>query len=216
MNVIWENSSSSDFVALSIVDGTGIHHGEGPHYSRRTPGSKTFTGVGQEVVLVTSDRAAVWAVVRHKTPMKRGTGYSRGRNGDTDTDAKFVWRNMLFRNLSKQLSSDLIKMAVAKTYLVWGEKYGCLPTEKLRTEVDPSRIKSKNPGYCYKKAGFHNISIVRKKVHMYAPCPVRVWTNDCACCHGSQWSIQDSEMVLAMLEREQQEKILREMIARVK
>ena len=201
MNVIWENSSSSDYTALSIVDGTGIHHGAGAHYSRRTPGSKTFTGVGQEVVFITSDGAAVWAVVRQKTPMKRGTGHSRGRAGETDTNVRFVWRNMLFRNLGEQLSSDLIKVAVAKTYLVWAEKYGSLPIENLRTEIDPSRIKSTNPGYCYKKAGFHNIRIVRKKIYMDAPCPVRVWTGDCACCHGSQWSAHDTELISVVLTR---------------
>jgi hypothetical protein len=49
----WELSSSSDRRALDVVDGTGPHEGHGPHYSRRTPGSKTFTGVGREIVLVT-------------------------------------------------------------------------------------------------------------------------------------------------------------------
>jgi hypothetical protein len=44
-----------------------MHEGKGPHYSRRTPGSKTFTGVGQEIVLVTQDFRAVWAVVRQRT-----------------------------------------------------------------------------------------------------------------------------------------------------
>lgn len=68
----WILSSSSDRVALDIVDGVGLHEGEGPHYSRRTPGSKTFTGVGREIVLTTLDRSAVWAVVRQKNSSQAG------------------------------------------------------------------------------------------------------------------------------------------------
>jgi hypothetical protein len=63
----WLLSSSSDRRALDVVDGMGKHAGKGPHYSRRTPGSKTFTGVGREIVLVTDDGNAVWAVVLQKT-----------------------------------------------------------------------------------------------------------------------------------------------------
>ena len=48
----WRLSSSSDPLALAVVDGLGKFKRFGPHYSRRTPGSKTFTGVGQEIVLV--------------------------------------------------------------------------------------------------------------------------------------------------------------------
>lgn len=72
MRGVWRLSSSSDPVALSVVDGTGPWEGHGPHYSRRTPGSKTFTGVGAEVVLVTEDRSAVWAVVLQKNTSETG------------------------------------------------------------------------------------------------------------------------------------------------
>lgn len=94
----WLLSSSSDRRALDVVDGTGLCAGHGPHYSRRTPGSKTFTGVGQEVVLVSECGRAVWACIRQKTPMARGTGRSRHRKDDTgkqtDAKARYVWRNI--------------------------------------------------------------------------------------------------------------------------
>lgn len=167
----WRISSSSDPVALSIVDGTGKHAGNGPHYSRRTPGSKTFTGVGQEVVLVTEDGNAVWAVVYQRTPGKRGSGASRGRNGTTDAAPRFVWRNMLFRNLGAELSSELIKAATRETYRLWHEKYGTLPTERLRTEVDTKAIKSRNPGYCYQCAGWLKGERKGRKLFLYAPFP---------------------------------------------
>lgn len=165
----WLLSSSSDRRALDIVDGTGMHEGNGPHYSRRTPGSKTFTGVGQEIVLVSDCLRAVWAVVRQKTPAKRGTGNSRGRDGITDKGVRYIWRNMVFRNLGAGLSSDLIASATAETYRQWTIRYGALPCERLRTEIGVKEVRSKNPGYCYQRAGWIKDRIVRGKLYLWAP-----------------------------------------------
>lgn len=165
----WRLSSSSDPAALAVVDGTDQFSWAGPHYSRRSPGSKTFTGVGQEIVLVTNDGTAVWAVVRQRTPTKRGYGASRGRTGSTDEKPRYVWRNMLFRNLGSNLSSDLIRTAVRRTLEEWASRYGELPSERLRTEVDAARIKSKNPGFCYKKAGWVAVKKVGSKIYLEAP-----------------------------------------------
>jgi hypothetical protein len=167
---MWKLSSSSDRRALDVVDGVGQHEGHGPHYSRRTPGSKTFTGVGQEIVLVTKCGRAVWACVRQKTPMAAGTGASRGRTGATDVKARYIWRNMLFRNLGAGLSSALITEATEVTYREWANRYGGLPEERLRTEIGLSGIRPKNdPGYCYLKAGWERDKIVRGKLYLYAP-----------------------------------------------
>jgi len=181
----WVLSSSSDRRALDIVDGSGPFCGYGPHYSRRTPGSKTFTGVGQEIVLVTDDGTAVWAVVRQRTPSAVGTGSSRGRIGETDLKPRYVWRNMLFRNLGQELSSRLILDALAVTYSEWVVRYGSLPIETLRTEIEPKKIRGSNPGCCYKKAGFHNSRMVRGKLYLDAPCPALLLCGECTCCHGS-------------------------------
>lgn len=165
----WRVSSSSDPEALAVVDGTGRFAEHGPHYSRRTAGSATFTGVGQEVVLITNEGDAVWAVVRQKTPARRGTGASRGRAGETDAGSRYIWRNMLFRNLGDQLSSDLIREATALTYDLWREKYGALPAERLRTEIGIREIRSTNPGYCYKVAGYVADRTVKGKLYLWAP-----------------------------------------------
>ena len=162
----WELSSSSDPRALEIVDGTGRFFGLGPHYSRRSPGSKTFTGVGQEIVLVRPD--AVWAVVRQRTPSPRGSGASRGREGATAL-TRYVWRNMIFRNLGNELSSDLIRSATEMTYVEWEKRYSHLPTERLRTEVDIKKIRSTNPGYCYLMAGWERGPVKAGKQFLYAP-----------------------------------------------
>ena len=170
----WEISGSSDPRALQVVDGTGPFEGLGPHYSRRTPGSRTFTGVGQEVVLVSSCGRAVWAVVRQRTPSRPGSGSSRGRTGEPDKRARYVWRNMLFRNLGAGLSSDLIRSATAMTYAVWQERYGEMPDERLRTEVDVKKVRSSNPGFCYQAAGWEKGERKRNKLFLYAPDPSEV------------------------------------------
>lgn len=160
----WRMSSCTDRAALDVVDGMGPHQGHGPHYSRRTPGSARFTGIGQEVVFVTEDLNAVWSVVRQRTPLK-------GKTYKDDTSAKWVWRNNMFRNLGNQLSSDLIRAAVEKTYAEWERRYGGIPTEPLRTEVAIARVRSSNPGYCYLNAGWTKQKVVRGKLYLLAPSP---------------------------------------------
>jgi hypothetical protein len=168
----WELSSSSDPRALAIVDGTGPFEGQGPHYSRRTPGSKTFTGVGREIVLVTDCGRAVWACVYQRTPSVRGSGQSRGRTGETDANARYIWRNMIFRNLGGGLSSSLIREATERTYEEWARRYGSLPAERLRTEIGVKEVKSRNPGYCYLMAGWEPGPTKRGKKFLYAPARV--------------------------------------------
>lgn len=167
----WVISSSSDRAALDIVDGVGKHAGNGPHYSRRTPGSKTFTGVGKEIVLVHESGFAVWAVVLQKTPARRGSGASRGRDGISDGGCRRLWRNMIFRRLPgcPVRASDLIRSATEATYIAWVQRYGELPEERLRTEIGISAVKSTNPGYCYKLAGYEVDKVVRGELYLYAP-----------------------------------------------
>lgn len=182
---MWILSSSSDRRALDVVDGTGNFLGIGPHYSRRTPGSKTFTGIGQEIVLIAQDGTAVWAVVRQRTPSARGSGIGKGRTGVKDERPKTVWRNMIFRNLGSTLSSKLILEAVRMTYSEWAKRYGNLPPEVMRTEIDPKKIRGTNPGFCYKMAGFHNARMVRGKLFLDAPCPTLLLIGSCSCCPSS-------------------------------
>ena len=120
-------------------------------------------------MLVTACGRAVWACVRQKTPMARGTGASRGREGATDHNANYVWRNMLFRNLGAGLSSELIVTATQATYTEWKKRYGVLPAERLRTEVAVKQVRSANPGYCYIMAGWERGGLKRGKLFLYAP-----------------------------------------------
>lgn len=165
----WLLSSSSDPHALAVVDGLGKFRRFGPHYSRRTPGSRTFTGVGQEIVLLHHTGRAVWACVRQRTPAARGTGASRGRAGVTDSAPRLLWRNMLFRNLYAGVASELIVSATDATYMHWAARYGALPAERLRTEIGIGEVKSENPGQCYRLAGWIDDRVVRGKLYMWAP-----------------------------------------------
>ena len=114
--------------------------------------------------------------------MARGTGGSRGRSGVTDPKPRYIWRNMLFRNLGNALSSELISEALVVTYREWAKRYGHLPLEQLRTEIGIKQVRSTNPGCCYKIAGFHTPRVVRGKLYLTAPCPARVAGVDCVCC----------------------------------
>ena len=76
-----------------------------------------------------------------------------------DNKALFVWRKFIsqdnqwgvncaiFRNESNLLSSELISEAEQIAWNRW-------PGERLYTYVNPQKIESKNPGYCFKKAGW--------------------------------------------------------------
>lgn len=183
----WTLSHGADPRALAVVDGLGPHAAHGPHYSRRTPGSRWFTGVGREVVLVTQDGTAVWAVVLHRAPAAPGTAaITRPRLGAparqvTTTQpqaaarSQLLWRNVVFRNLGSARSSDLIRAATADTYWHWIVRYGSLPQGlRLRTEVCLKRARergSTNPGYCYLMAGWERGEVKRGKLHLWAPRP---------------------------------------------
>jgi hypothetical protein len=82
-------------------------------------------------------------------------------------DALFVWRKFksmdnqqgincaVFRNESAHLSSGLILEAERVAECRW-------PGERLYTYVSPSAVKSQNPGYCFKRAGWKLCGTTKK------------------------------------------------------
>ena len=91
---------------------------------------KLFTGLGQKLVLRTAAG-----------------------------DALFVWRKFIdksqhkgincavFRNESRHKSSELILQACAIAHCCW-------PGERHYTYVNPKAVRSKNPGFCFIRAGW--------------------------------------------------------------
>lgn len=84
-----------------------------------------------------------------------------------DLRALFVWRKFIsdsgehgvncavFRNESDELSSRLILEAEQLAWQRW-------PGERLYTYVNPRKIKSANPGYCFKMAGWKRCGVTKK------------------------------------------------------
>lgn len=113
------------------------------HYSKyhykdgRRP--NRFVGPGERIVLVTADGQAL-----------------------------FVWRKFIdasgqkgincsiFRNEGSLQSSKLILEAEGIAWLRW-------PGERLYTYVNASKVKSANPGYCFKVAGWNICGVTKAK-----------------------------------------------------
>lgn len=113
------------------------------HYSKynyrdgRRP--KLFVGPGEKMVLVTADGRAL-----------------------------FVWRKFMddsgqqgincavFRNEGNIQSSKLIVEAEELAWAKW-------PQARLYTYVDAKKVKSSNPGYCYKVAGWRKCGVTKSR-----------------------------------------------------
>ena len=109
------------------------------HYSRRTVGSPQFMPPGQTVVLVTPVRDAVF-----------GWWRPHPRSGLVAMNGFDGWTCSIFRNTGPFRSSDLILKA--ETKLV-DAGHGCGPSGML-TYVWDRKVRSANPGYCFKCAGW--------------------------------------------------------------
>lgn len=104
-------------------------HYSGRHYKDgRKP--KLFVGPGEKMVLMTSDSLAifVWRKFRDDS----------GQQGVNCA---------VFRNEGNYLSSDLIREACDLAWSRW-------PGERLYTYVNPRKVASSHPGYCFLCAGW--------------------------------------------------------------
>lgn len=110
------------------------------HYNRQHPESKQFVPPGKCIVLTHSTGKAVWTT---SWPKKEFVKHAWAG----------AWVNSLFRNEGAGLSSDLITDAIYKTLTIWPEA----PAEGLITFVNADEVASRNPGYCYKMAGFEKV-----------------------------------------------------------
>lgn len=84
-----------------------------------------------------------------------------------DCTALFVWRKFIddsgqhgvncsvFRNEGSSLSSEMIKDATMFAWNRW-------PGSRLYTYVNPQKIKSTNPGYCFLQAGWQHEGYTQK------------------------------------------------------
>ena len=106
------------------------------HYSRRTKGARQFCYAGRKLVLRDNagDVLFVWMWPFDHLRMDNQTGYNCA----------------IFRNESKRRSSDIILEAEQHAVEKWG-------TNRFYTYVDARKVKSPNPGYCFKMAGWQRV-----------------------------------------------------------
>lgn len=107
-------------------------------YRKSKKPSKLFVGPGQRLVLLTACGRALFAW-RFCRP--GGRAIYGGYEGIYCT----IFRNEGYEGC---LSSDLIREAVELARQRWPEATSCF------TFVDPGSVASRNPGFCFKKAGW--------------------------------------------------------------
>jgi hypothetical protein len=123
------------------------------HYPQLKRPRKNKTAPG---VLAPGERFLLW----HDGACGKNAAWGVVRNRFR---SQWFFRNSLFRNESKTLSSELIREATRQTFMLWKRRYLALPDEPLITEVDieatrSRRGKSRPPGYCYLMAGWIHVT----------------------------------------------------------
>jgi hypothetical protein len=118
------------------------------HYSRRKPDSPQFMPPGETVVLVSRSQSAVWGWWRPHP--QSGIKAMNGHDG---------WTCSVFANHGGGQSSMLIldaEYALAVLDAARRLAAPCGPSGML-TYVWRAKVRSSNPGYCYKVAGWKKI-----------------------------------------------------------
>jgi hypothetical protein len=115
-----------------------LRHYSARHYRGRQRKHSLFVGPGEKQVLMAPDCTAlfVWRKFRSKD-------HQQGINC------------AVFRNESDQLSSELIIEAEAWAIARWG-------AQRAYTYINPRKVKSPHPGYCFKCAGWKSAGRTKK------------------------------------------------------
>jgi hypothetical protein len=128
----WRLSHKFDAAALPLAD---------RHYNRRKIGSPQFVPPGRSLVLLTDDRRALWVT---SWPFAEYVRHAWAG----------AWVCSMFRNEGDQLSSELIRQAVAITRARWLD----VPALGMITFVNRDKVRPKrDPGRCFLRAGFVNV-----------------------------------------------------------
>lgn len=127
----WVCSWRTDPIARALAD---------RHYNRQHVGAKNFCPPGRCAVFVTSDHKAFWVT---SWPFAEYVKHAWAG----------AWVCSAFRNEGTELSSHLIRMAVAATRDRWSP-----PELGMITFVDATKTRHKrDPGRCFIKAGFRRV-----------------------------------------------------------
>ncbi len=130
----WHIVRDGDYTVRTIFD---------RHYSRyryadgRDPA--LFVGPGQKMVLVTPCARAIFV-------------WRKFISGDGQQGVNCA----IFRNEGAGLSSSLILEAERVAWERW-------PGERFYTYVDPRKVASRNPGYCFIAAGWRRCGVTKRR-----------------------------------------------------
>ena len=130
---LWRAVKKTDPICCALAD---------RHYSRRKVGSSQFMPPGQTLVLLNIDNDAVFGWWRPHPAT--GIIAMNGLDG---------WTCTIFRNEGRWLSSCLILDAEA-ALLATGHSIG---PDGFLTYVWDKRVRSSNPGFCFKAAGWRAV-----------------------------------------------------------
>ena len=112
------------------------------HYSAPTKRGgvrlRQFVGPRESLVLLTPEQNALFVWLRDKPGTRR--------------DRQEGLNCSVFRNEGDRLSSDLILAAEDMAFEKWGR-------QRLFTYVNAGKIRSSNPGYCFKVAGWRRAGV---------------------------------------------------------
>jgi hypothetical protein len=131
----WVVSHRADPRAAAIAD---------RHYNRQKIGAPQFVPPGRCLVLLTEKGDALWVT---SYPFAQYVKHAWAG----------AWICSCFRNESAALSSRLITEAVMCTRWYFGEP----PPLGMVTFVNTHFTRSRNPGYCYKQAGFRQVGFTK-------------------------------------------------------
>ena len=126
----WHVTSKRDLAALVFA---------GRHYTHRGQNGLDFLPPGESLVLVSNEFDAAFAWWRTKFPWNSLLG----------------WYCALFRNEGPTLSSELI--LEAEMVLVTFHVDAARCPDGMLTYVEDAKVRSTNPGCCFKKAGWRRI-----------------------------------------------------------
>lgn len=139
-DLVWIPVRDGDPMAYSIMRRhySFRRYGDGRRKNPSNPNRRMFCGPGEKLVLITPS-----------------------------CDALFVWRKFIddggqrgincavFHNESRMLSSFLILEAEKLALVRWPD------ATRFYTYVNPRKVRSPNPGYCFKVAGWRYCGVTR-------------------------------------------------------
>jgi hypothetical protein len=110
------------------------------HYPRQKPGTRQFTPPARKLILRDAAGLVLFAWAWSLFRLDQQKGYCC----------------TIFRNEGLRLSSEIVLEAERFAVAKWGAR-------RAFTFIDPKEVRSPNPGYCFKKAGWRYCGVSQER-----------------------------------------------------